>query len=94
MSRKEFYFCEATLRGPISGLTSTLRTYVIAANQDEAIAITAGQTEGILPAGWEIADITAIAFQQDLLERVAEEVLGWERPGTTHEIDEADKPIA
>jgi hypothetical protein len=94
MSRKDFYFCEATLRGPISGLTSTLRTYVIAAAQDEAIAITARQTEGVLPAGWEVADISAIAFQRDLLERVAEEVLGWERPGIAHEIDAADKPIA
>ena len=80
MSRKDFYFCEATLRGPVSGLTSTFRTYTIAAGTDEAVAITTAQAEGILPAGWEIADISALPFQKDLLERVAEEVLGWERP--------------
>lgn len=80
MNRKEFFFCEATLRGPVSGLTSTFRTYVIAARQDEAVAITGARAEDILPAGWEIAEISAIAFQRDLLEQVAEEVLGWERP--------------
>jgi hypothetical protein len=79
-SRKGFYFCEATLKGPISGFTSTFRTYAIAADQDEAIAIAMARAEGVLPAGWEIAAISAIAFQRDLLEQVAEEVLGWERP--------------
>ena len=80
MSRKDFYFCEATLKGPVSGFTSTFRTYAIAANTDEAIAIMAARAEGVLPAGWEIAEISALAFQRDLLEQVAEEVLGWERP--------------
>jgi hypothetical protein len=80
VSRKDFYFCEATLKGPISGFTSTFRTYIIAAGTDEAIAVTTARAEGVLPAGWEIADISAIPFQRDLLEQVAEEVLGWERP--------------
>lgn len=80
MSRKEFYFCEATLKGPVSGFTSTFRTYVIAADQDEAVAITTVQAEDVLPAGWEISGITTIPFQRDMLEQVAEEVLGWERP--------------
>lgn len=80
MSRKDFYFCEATLKGPISGFTSTFRTYAIAADQDEAVAIITARAEGVLPAGWEITDISAIPFQRDLLEKVAEEVLGWERP--------------
>ena len=80
MSGKDFYFCEATLRGPISGLTSNFRTYVIAADLDEAVAIAAARAEGILPAGWEIAGISAIPFQRELLEQVAEEVLGWKRP--------------
>jgi hypothetical protein len=77
---KDFYFCEATLKGPVSGFTSTFRTYAIAADPDAAVAMTAARTEGLLPAGWEIAGISAIAFQRDLLERVAEEVLGWKRP--------------
>lgn len=80
MSRKDFYFCEATLKGPVSGFTSTFRTYTIAANQDEAVAITTARAEAVLPAGWEIDGISAIPFQRDLLEKVAEEVLGWERP--------------
>lgn len=80
MNGKEFYFCEATLRGPVSGYTSTFRTYVIAAGQDEAIAITSARAEDVLPAGWEIAGISTIPFQRDLLEQVAEEVLGWKRP--------------
>lgn len=80
MSRKDFYFCESTLKGPVSGFTSTFRTYVIAANEDEAVAISTARAEDILPAGWEIAGISAIPFQRDLLEQVAEEVLGWERP--------------
>ena len=80
MSRKEFYFCEATLKGPVSGFTSTFRTYAIAGGHDEAVAIATARAEGILPAGWEIASISAIPFQRDLLEQVAEEVLGWERP--------------
>ena len=80
MSVKDFFFCEATLRGPISGFTSTFRTYAIATNIDEAVAITAARAEDVIPAGWEIAGITAIAFQRELLEQVAEEVLGWERP--------------
>jgi hypothetical protein len=80
MSRKEFYFCEATLKGPVSGFTSTFRNYTIAANQDEAVAITTARAEDVLPAGWEIAAISAIPFQRELLEQVAEEVLGWERP--------------
>lgn len=78
--RKDFYFCEATLKGPVSGFTSTFRTYVIATSQDEAVAITTARAEDALPAGWEIASISAIPFQRDLLEQVAEEVLGWERP--------------
>lgn len=77
---KDFYFCEATLKGPVSGFTSTFRTYAIAADADEAVAIAAARSEGILPAGWEIAGISATAFQRDLLEQVAEEVLGWKRP--------------
>jgi hypothetical protein len=77
---KDFYFCEATLKGPISGFTSTFRAYAIAADQDEAIAITVARAEGALPAGWEIASISAVAFQRELLEQVAEEVLGWKRP--------------
>ena len=77
---KDFYFCEATLKGPVSGFTSAFRTYVIAASQDEAVAITSAQAEDILPAGWEIANISAVPFQRDLLEQVAEEVLGWKRP--------------
>ncbi|MCA1557865.1 MAG: hypothetical protein LC731_04920 [Acidobacteria bacterium] len=80
MSRKDFYFCEATLKGPVSGFTSTFRTYAIAGNQDEAVAITTARAEDVLPAGWEITSISAIPFQRDLLEKVAEEVLGWERP--------------
>ena len=80
MSRKDFYFCEATLKGPVSGFTSTFRTYAIAADPDEAVTITTARAEGVLPAGWEIASISALAFQRDLLEQVAEEVLGWERP--------------
>jgi hypothetical protein len=80
MSRKEFYFCEATLKGPVSGFTSTFRTYAIAADQNEATAITTARAEGVLPAGWEITNISAIPFQRELLEQVAEEVLGWERP--------------
>jgi hypothetical protein len=80
VSRKDFYFCEATLKGPISGFTSTFRTYTIAADVDEAVAITTARAEGVLPAGWEIVNISAIAFHRDLLEQVAEEVLGWERP--------------
>jgi hypothetical protein len=80
MSRKDFYFCEATLKGPVSGFTSTFRTYAIAADLDEAIAITTARAEDVLPAGWEISAIVAIPFQRDLLEQVAEDVLGWERP--------------
>jgi len=80
-SRKEFYFCEATLKGPISGYTSTFRVYAIAASEDEARTITAAQAEEVLPAGWEIASVAVTAFQRELLEKVAEEVLGWERPG-------------
>jgi hypothetical protein len=79
-SRKEFYFCEATLKGPVSGYTSTFRAYTIAADEDEARAMTAARAEEVLPAGWEIAGISATAFQRELLEQVAEEVLGWERP--------------
>jgi hypothetical protein len=77
---KDFYFCEATLKGPVSGFTSTFRIYAIAADADEAVAIAAARAEGILPAGWEISGISAAAFQRDLLEQVAEEVLGWKRP--------------
>ena len=80
MSRKDFYFCEATLKGPVSGFTSTFRTYAIAGDVDEALAITAARAEDVLPAGWEIAGVSAIPFQKELLEQVAEEVLGWERP--------------
>lgn len=80
MGRKDFYFCEATLKGPISGFTSTYRTYTIAASEEEAVAMTTAQAEDVLPAGWEIAGISAVPFQRDLLERVAQEVLGWERP--------------
>jgi len=80
VSRKDFYFCEATLKGPISGFTTTFRTYAIAADTDEAIAITTTRAEDVLPAGWEIAGISAVPFQRDLLEQVAEEVLGWKRP--------------
>jgi hypothetical protein len=54
-------------------LTVLPRTY-------EAIAITAARAEDVLPAGWEIAGISAIAFQRELHEQVAEEVVGWERP--------------
>lgn len=77
---KDFYFCEATLKGPVSGFTSTFRTYAIATDLDEAVTIAAARAEGILPAGWEISGISATAFQRELLEQVAEEVLGWERP--------------
>ena len=80
MSSKDFYFCEATLKGPVSGFTSTFRTYAIATDIDEAIAITTARAEGVLPAGWEIATISVLPFQRDLLEQVAEEVLGWKRP--------------
>jgi hypothetical protein len=80
VSEKDFYFCEATLKGPVSGFTTTFRTYAIATDPDEAVAIAAAHAEGILPAGWEISGISAIAFQRDLLEQVAEEVLGWNRP--------------
>ena len=77
---KEFYFCEAVLKGPISGYTSNFRAYLIAADEDEARAMTAARAEDVLPAGWEIASISTIPFQRELLEQVAEEVLGWERP--------------
>lgn len=80
MSRKDFYFCEATFKGPVSGFTSTFRTYVIAASEDEAVAITTARAEDVLPPEWEITNVSAIPFQRDLLEQVAEEVLGWERP--------------
>lgn len=80
MSGKDFYLCEATLRGPVSGFTSTFRTYAIAADEDEAVAITTVRAEGVLPDNWEIASVSAIPFQRDLLEQVAEEVLGWDRP--------------
>ena len=80
MSVKDFYFCEAVLKGPVSGFTSTFRTYAIATSADEAVAIAAARAEGLLPAGWEIASISAVAFQRDLLEQVAVEVLGWKRP--------------
>lgn len=80
MSRKDFYFCEATLKGPVSGFISTFRAFVIAADTDEAVAITTAQAEGVLPAGWEIAGTSATVVQRDLLEQVAEDVLGWKRP--------------
>jgi hypothetical protein len=61
-------------------LTSDFRIYVIAADVDEAVSIAAARAESILPAGWEIVGVSAIAFQRELLEQVAEEVLGWKRP--------------
>lgn len=79
-ARKEFYFCEATLKGAVSGYTSTFRAYTIAADEDEARTITAAQAEAVLPTGWEIASIAVTVFQRELLEPVAEEVLGWQRP--------------
>lgn len=68
------------MTGPISGYTSTFRAYTIAAGEDEARTITAAQVEEVLPAGWEIAGISVIAFERELLEQVAEDVLGWKRP--------------
>ncbi|MDQ3819931.1 MAG: hypothetical protein M3362_19965, partial [Acidobacteriota bacterium] len=59
---KEFYFCEATLKGPISGYTSTFRAYLIASGEDEARAMTAARAEDVLPAGWEIASISTTSF--------------------------------
>ena len=79
MSDKKFYYCTVTVQAPFGGVTNFI-TYAIAENATEANEIAKQTTSQTFPAGWTITNTLAIAFQRDMLERVAEEVLGWHRP--------------
>jgi hypothetical protein len=76
---KKFYYCTVTVQAP-SGATTNFITYAIAETASEASEIAKQTTAQTFPPGWTVTHTLAIAFQRDLLERVAEEVLGWPRP--------------
>lgn len=79
MNDKNFYYCTVTVQAPFGGVTNFI-TYAIAESASEAAETAKQTTSQAFPAGWTVTNTLAIAFQRDLLERVAEEVLGWPRP--------------
>ena len=79
MMSENFYLCTLNIQNP-AGLTTIFVTAAIASTNPEAINIASKQTLAILPAGWSLASGTAGALKTELLEEVAERVLGWHRP--------------
>lgn len=79
MSEKKFYFCTVTVQAPF-GANADFVTFVIAESASEAVEIAEQTTAQKFPDGWTITNTLAIALERDMLELVAEEVLGWQRP--------------
>jgi hypothetical protein len=74
-----FYQCNVTIQSAL-GPSSVFITYAIATSVTEAVGIANRSTEQVLPAGWTIVGTFAAALKNELLEEVAERVLGWHRP--------------
>lgn len=75
---KNFYYCTVTIQAP-DHLENRI-TFAIATSANQANGLARRDVQATLPEGWAIVDSIAGAIKRDMLEHVAEEVLGWIRP--------------
>ena len=76
---KDFYLCFASIQNP-SGAFFQYNTYAIATSSENALAIVNQEIQQQFPAGWTINYTSAGPVARELLEQIAEDVLGWQRP--------------
>jgi hypothetical protein len=69
--------CNVTLQTPVFGGATTFVTYAIASNAKKAVEIAKEAAEKSFPKGWTVTNTFA---KREMLEQVAEEVLGWRKP--------------
>lgn len=79
MERQEFFICNVTFQSPL-GLPCVYTTGAIAPTLAEALRIAETNTQQIMPIGSTVTSVSGGAMNREMLEQVAEKVLGWRRP--------------
>jgi hypothetical protein len=76
-----FYHCTVIMRQDSTGSPIHFLTFEIAETAQEAIDKARATAQEQLPGDrWAIDDVNVVPFRREVLEEVAEKVLGWKRP--------------
>lgn len=83
MFELNFYHCTVIMRHDSTGSPIQFLTFEIGETPEEAIdKARAAAQEQLQGSRWNIDDVNVVPFRREVLEEVAEKVLGWKRPQT------------